>query len=98
MKVYFLLAILVAIIYVCESKKHHKNHEKKDLFRKPSAKPFHHGSKQRTGHLRGQHLFGKHSGFVSYLLCIFALKWFSTWFRLNCLSEVQVCASGPILN
>ena len=67
MKVCLLLAIFVAIFCYCEAKKHHKKdnyHDfKKDLkdYKRPSANPYHHGSKHSTGRLRGQHLqFKKH--------------------------------------
>lgn len=67
MKVCLLMAIFVAIFCYCEAKKHHKKdnyHDfKKDLkdYKRPSANPYHHGSKHSTGRLRGQHLqFKKH--------------------------------------
>lgn len=59
MKVYFILVLIVAVFCLCEAKKHHKKDRKNDYevkYKRPSANPYHHGSKHRGGRMRGQHL------------------------------------------
>ena len=59
MNIYLLLVTIVAVSCLCDARKHHKKDSKNEHDvkpKRPSANPYHHGSKHRGGRMRGQHL------------------------------------------